>query len=116
MNSAKSSETPSLQHAFASPHPSEHSALALHALGLQGQARDSHARSPYTSLMVTSTSTPGSIAIEVICLTTSAGECKSIKRLWILHTRESTHQPQVLMDSPETESMRISPILNEVSS
>ena len=36
------------------------------------------------SLMVTSTSTPGSMEMEVICLTTSAGECKSIKRLWIL--------------------------------
>lgn len=34
--------------------------------------------------MVTSTSTPGSMEIEVICLTISEGECKSIKRLWIL--------------------------------
>ncbi|KAI9314186.1 hypothetical protein BX666DRAFT_1971251 [Dichotomocladium elegans] len=34
--------------------------------------------------MVTSTSTPGSMEMEVICLTISEGECKSIKRLWIL--------------------------------
>ena len=34
--------------------------------------------------MVTSTSTPGSMLIEVICLTTSAGECRSMRRLWIL--------------------------------
>ena len=33
--------------------------------------------------MVTSTSTPGSMEMEVICLTISEGECKSIKRLWI---------------------------------
>lgn len=30
------------------------------------------------------TSTPGSMEMEVICLTISEGECKSIKRLWIL--------------------------------
>lgn len=34
--------------------------------------------------MVTSTSTPGSILMEVICLTISEGECKSMTLLWIL--------------------------------
>jgi hypothetical protein len=34
--------------------------------------------------MVTSTSTPGSMEMLVICFTKSAGECKSINRLWIL--------------------------------
>lgn len=38
----------------------------------------------YASAMVTSTSTPGSILIEVICFTISEGECKSITLLWIL--------------------------------
>ena len=33
--------------------------------------------------MVTSTSTPGSMLIEVICFTISDGECKSMIRLWI---------------------------------
>ena len=37
----------------------------------------------YASAIVTSTSTPGSIEIEVICFTISEGECKSITRLWI---------------------------------
>ena len=37
---------------------------------------------PY-SLMVTSTSTPGSMEMEVICFTTSAGECRSMMRLWM---------------------------------
>ena len=37
-----------------------------------------------TSAMVTSTSTPGSMLMLVICLTTSAGECRSMRRLWIL--------------------------------
>jgi hypothetical protein len=40
----------------------------------------------YTSAMVTSTSTPGSMEMLVICFTTSAGLCRSISRLWILHT------------------------------
>ena len=35
------------------------------------------------SAMVTSTSTPGSIEMDVICFTISDGECKSITRLWI---------------------------------
>jgi hypothetical protein len=35
----------------------------------------------YASLMVTSTSTPGSMEMDVICLTTSAGECRSMRRL-----------------------------------
>ena len=38
----------------------------------------------YGSAIVTSTSTPGSIEIEVICLTISDGEWRSITRLWIL--------------------------------
>lgn len=33
--------------------------------------------------MVTSTSTPGSIEIDVICFTISDGECRSMTRLWI---------------------------------
>merc|ERR1719266_3298521 len=36
------------------------------------------------SAMVTSTSTPGSMLMEVICFTISEGECRSITRLWIL--------------------------------
>lgn len=35
----------------------------------------------YASAIVTSTSTPGSMLIDVICLTISDGECKSIIRL-----------------------------------
>ena len=38
----------------------------------------------YASAMVTSTSTPGSMLTDVICLTTSAGLSKSMRRLWIL--------------------------------
>lgn len=34
--------------------------------------------------MVTSISTPGSMLMEVIFLTISEGECKSMMRLWIL--------------------------------
>lgn len=41
------------------------------------------ARLAHASTMVTSTSTPGSMEMEVICLTTSAGECRSIRRLWM---------------------------------
>lgn len=37
----------------------------------------------YMSAIVTSTSTPGSIDIEVICFTTSEGEWRSMIRLWI---------------------------------
>ena len=37
----------------------------------------------WASAMVTSTSTPGSILIEVICFTISDGLCRSIRRLWI---------------------------------
>ena len=40
-------------------------------------------RVAHASTMVTSTSTPGSMEMEVICLTTSAGECRSIRRLWM---------------------------------
>lgn len=35
----------------------------------------------YASAIVTSTSTPGSMLMDVICLTISDGECKSIIRL-----------------------------------
>ena len=37
----------------------------------------------YASAMVTSTSTPGSMLMEVICLTISDGLWRSIRRLWI---------------------------------
>ena len=47
--------------------------------------------------MVTSTSTPGSILMEVICLTISEGLCKSMSRLWILIWNRS----QVLEPSPQ---------------
>mmetsp|Transcript_469 Transcript_469/g.422 ORF Transcript_469/g.422 Transcript_469/m.422 type:complete len:127 (-) Transcript_469:81-461(-) len=49
-----------------------------------------------TSAMVTSTSTPGSIEIEVICFTTSEGECKSMRRLWMRISQRSN----VLVPSP----------------
>jgi len=38
----------------------------------------------YASAIVTSTSTPGSIEKDVICLTTSEGDWKSMILLWIL--------------------------------
>lgn len=47
--------------------------------------------------MVTSTSTPGSMLMEVICFTISLGLCKSITRLWILIWKRS----QVLDPSPQ---------------
>lgn len=47
--------------------------------------------------MVTSTSTPGSMLMEVICLTISDGLCRSIRRLWILIWKRS----QVLEPSPQ---------------
>ena len=47
--------------------------------------------------MVTSTSTPGSILMEVICLTISEGLCRSMSRLWILIWNLS----QVLEASPQ---------------
>ena len=47
--------------------------------------------------MVTSTSTPGSIEMEVICLTISEGEWRSITLLWILIWNLS----QVLEPSPQ---------------
>ena len=47
--------------------------------------------------MVTSGSTPGSILMEVICLTISEGLCKSMSRLWILIWNPS----QVLEPSPQ---------------
>lgn len=51
----------------------------------------------YASAMVTSTSTPGSMLMEVICLTISDGLCRSIRRLWILIWKRS----QVLDPSPQ---------------
>ena len=41
------------------------------------------------SAMVTSTSTPGSMEMLVICFTTSAGECRSISRLWMRSSNRS---------------------------
>merc|ERR1712060_43055 len=49
------------------------------------------------SAMVTSTSTPGSIEMEVICLTISDGECRSMRRLWMRISNRS----QVLVPSPQ---------------
>lgn len=51
----------------------------------------------YASAMVTSTSTPGSIEMEVTCLTISEGEWRSITLLWILIWNLS----QVLEPSPQ---------------
>lgn len=51
----------------------------------------------YASAMVTSTSTPGSMLMDVICLTISDGLCRSIRRLWILIWKRS----QVLDPSPQ---------------
>lgn len=50
-----------------------------------------------TSAIVTSTSTPGSMLIDVICFTISDGLWRSIKRLWILIWKRS----QVLEPSPQ---------------
>merc|ERR1719361_692192 len=50
----------------------------------------------HESAMVTSTSTPGSILMEVICFTISDGEWRSISRLWIRIWNRS----QVLEPSP----------------
>ena len=47
--------------------------------------------------MVTSASTPGSILMEVICLSILEGLCKSMSRLWILNWK----RPQVLEPSPQ---------------
>ena len=41
------------------------------------------------SAMVTSTSTPGSIEMEVICFTISDGECRSMRRLWMRISKRS---------------------------
>lgn len=51
----------------------------------------------YASAMVTSTSTPGSMLMEVICLTISDGLWRSMSRLWILIWKRS----QVLDPSPQ---------------
>merc|ERR1719278_364974 len=55
------------------------------------------ARTYAASAMVTSTSTPGSMLMEVICLTISEGEWRSMTRLWILIWNLS----QVLEPSPQ---------------
>jgi hypothetical protein len=47
--------------------------------------------------MVTSTSTPGSREMEVICLTISDDELRSMSRLWIFISNRS----QVLDPSPQ---------------
>jgi hypothetical protein len=44
---------------------------------------------PYISAMVTSTSTPGSMLMEVICFTTSGELTRSITLLWILNSNLS---------------------------
>ncbi len=49
--------------------------------------------------MVTSTSTPGSMLIDVICFTTSDGLCKSMSLLWIFISKRS----QVLVPLRERE-------------
>merc|ERR1712244_99440 len=49
------------------------------------------------SAIVTSTSTPGSMLMEVICFTISEGECRSMTRLWILIWKRS----HVLEPSPQ---------------
>merc|ERR1712244_146966 len=49
------------------------------------------------SAIVTSTSTPGSMLMEVICLTISEGECRSMTLLWIRIWKRS----QVLEPSPQ---------------
>merc|ERR1711922_110667 len=51
----------------------------------------------YESAIVTSTSTPGSMEMEVICLTISDGEWRSITRLWTRIWNLS----QVLEPSPQ---------------
>ncbi len=61
----------------------------------------------YTSAMVTSTSTPGSIVMDVICFTTSDGLCRSITRLC---TRNS-NLSQVLVPEHKQHIRNISPIL-----
>eukprot|EP00168_Porphyra_purpurea_P015961 TRINITY_DN5058_c0_g1_i1.p2 TRINITY_DN5058_c0_g1~~TRINITY_DN5058_c0_g1_i1.p2 ORF type:complete len:103 (+),score=10.16 TRINITY_DN5058_c0_g1_i1:79-387(+) len=47
--------------------------------------------------MVTSTSTPGSMEMEVMCLTTSEGLWRSMRRLWMRISKRS----QVLVPSPQ---------------
>merc|ERR1712139_647013 len=49
------------------------------------------------SAIVTSTSTPGSMLMLVICLTISDGECRSMRRLWMRISKRS----QVLVPSPQ---------------
>lgn len=44
---------------------------------------------PYTSAMVTSTSTPGSMVMEVICFTTSGELIRSITLLWMRNSNRS---------------------------
>jgi hypothetical protein len=66
----------------------------LHTLTVQtipGHLASAHFddASDQTSAIVTSTSTPGSIEMLVICFTTSAGLCRSIRRLWILRSKRA---------------------------
>merc|ERR1719273_89227 len=56
-----------------------------------------------TSAMVTSTSTPGSIEICVICFTISEGECKSMRRLW-MHISQRSY---VFVPSPHGDFLPI---------
>ena len=51
--------------------------------------------------MVTSTLTPGSILMEVICLTISEGLCRSMSRMWILIWNRS----QISEPSPQGVSL-----------
>ena len=51
--------------------------------------------------MVTSTLTPGSILMEVTCLTIPEGLCRSVSRMWILIWNRS----QVLEPSPQGVSL-----------
>merc|ERR1719347_1313657 len=73
--------------------PLEQSLLSLKFLQSPSAASWTYA----ASAIVTSTSTPGSMLMEVICLTISEGECRSMTRLWILIWNLS----QVLEPSPQ---------------
>lgn len=56
-----------------------------------------------TSAMVTSTSTPGSMEMLVICFTTSAGLCRSISRLWILRSRHKGDKMYIKHDESDAQ-------------
>jgi hypothetical protein len=55
--------------------------------------------------MVTSTSTPGSMLMDVICFTTSAGECRSMRRLWMLRRKQHPHD--TILNTPDFASEMI---------